>query len=177
VFRGGHTFKLEDMPLAEYQRRKQRFYNLLEPKHQTFNASGYVCVHYRHEIPSLDAADELKFGVVSPLSAFKERLRHVETPLFVASTSLEAKLEVMGWNPSRPTFWSHGTDLAAQLIYDWFALSTCDYILGTHGSSFSDEAVHLHGKSKECVGFRSGLYHTHSSVDNSTRYIHGHIEG
>jgi hypothetical protein len=211
VFRGGHTFKLGAMSVAEYNRKKQIFYRrLVSPSNEfaggvtkvrgsqasapleyrrvrpasLFNASGCACVHYRQTVPTFDAADKIDFDHVSPLLAFRARLATLSHPcVFVSSTSLEAKFQVMSWNSSRSTmFWDDGggefdpevRSGDERLLFDWHALATCDLILGTHGSSFSDEAVHVYGTVKECIGFVDSPYHTYSAVENGVRFIRGY---
>ena len=198
VFRGGHTFKISAMSVAQYNHRKQSFYRLLaaSKRGHALNASGFICVHYRHATAMYDAMDDIKFQEISPLSAFKTRLMTEQNgtdesrkPLFIASTSRKMKMEIASWNPSRDVvFWDRenqadtngrggGINGLRELIFDWFTLASCDLILGSHGSSFSDEAAHVFGSVKECIGFVESEYHTYSEIgSNMTRFVKGYQE-
>ena len=99
------------------------------------------------------------------------------------------KMEIASWNPSRDVvFWDRenqvdtngrggGINGLRELIFDWFTLASCDLILGSHGSSFSDEAAHVFGSVKECIGFVESEYHTYSEIgSNMTRFVKGYQE-
>ena len=79
-----------------------------------------------------------------------------------------------GWDDGGGEFDPEVRSGDERLLFDWHALATCDLILGTHGSSFSDEAVHVYGTVKECIGFVDSPYHTYSAVENGVRFIRGY---
>ena len=210
VFYGGHSFKLRAMPSALYLWRKHEFVARLQPAASVaphiINTRGFLCVHYREHHARTDDRDlgANFFSRHSPLESFVARVARLppNRPVYVASTSLEAKLALRQAHRGGRVTWSgddssigagevrrsdssfvsspDGEEMRHRrgFIVDWFALAQCDAILGSYGSSFSDEAVHYRGTTKECVAARHVQaddvgYHALHTVVDGRRYVNG----
>ncbi|KAL1496773.1 hypothetical protein AB1Y20_014362 [Prymnesium parvum] len=192
VFRGGHSFKLPSMPSALYLWRKHLFFSRLRPAAAVaphlLDTSGFLCYA---KVDDIDLGANF-FSRHSPLEVFVARVQKLPAHrrVYVASTSHEAKLAIRRAHAAARVTWAGeaGANASARgddalwhrrdFIVDWFALATCSSILGSYGSSFSDEAVHYRGITKECLTARAVRadddgYHALHTVADGQRFVSG----
>ena len=165
---GGHDFRSMRMSSDEHARSKRDFYRRLVPMPSVAarvpDTRGHACVHYRGHGGDIDAANGWPF--TSPDNALERFVAHVtrlppDRPLFVASTSAAARdrlvaaaaasVDGLGASSGRAvtTVTPSGADVRTDFLAEWISLTRCASIVGTRGSTFSDEAALAAGVSEE----------------------------
>ena len=124
---------------------------------------GHTCVHYRAFGGSVDTANGQIFAATRNLAArFTTLIAAMPPglPLFVASSSAEVTRSMLaaalrrggGGAPAVPgSAQADDADSRAVFVAEWLALGRCARLLGTAGSSFSEEAAVAAGIVKEEV--------------------------
>ena len=208
IFHGGYSFKLPHMASSHYLWRKHLFMAQLQPAAtiapRIIDTRGFVCVHYRQHHAAIDDADlgAHFFERHSPLDAVASRVARLplQRNVYVATTSMEARQLLRRMHPR--VVWAESEPNTVNLsaasqrqggsqcgdrdglwhrrgfIIDWFALARCGAIIGSYGSSFSDEAVHHRGMTKECIGVdrvraNDAGYHALHTVADGQRFVSG----
>mgnify|MGYP007078105352 CR=1 FL=1 len=159
-------------------------------------------VHFRKHHAAYDDVDlgTNFFENNSPLFLFTRRVSQLPPArrVYVSSTCHEAKLALRDAHPAQNVTWSSSAaanaasassaasagrgSARADFAADWFALSECDSIIGSYGSSFSDEAVHRRGITKEILTGQPAVqrgeseYHALHFVVGGRRYVSGWSE-
>ena len=189
---GGHEFKFPSMSPLAFLHRKIEFYGSLRfSPAVTDRLDGFVAthglaegkvvgVHFRDYVPKFDAADNYDFATASPLEGFVELVRRVglsqpATRFFLSSNTDRAYAALSRALPKERLLRFSDTDDSrdsargiVHAVCDLLALSRCAYLIGTHSSSFSDEACFFRGISKLCV---------RSSIDATTPMAVYHCHG
>ena len=165
---------------------------------------GHACVHYRAFDGTIDqgmlGAGRQSFESDPPVELFVALLDELAPgrPVFVASGSAAVKqklhaaldgrtVTIPAAAPPPPTGHAELPNASyarsvRELVADFRALSRCAVIVGSTGSSFSDEAVHLNGITKVCASTQPETdpdYHVISELDRrlERRYVKGAARG
>ena len=152
------------------RRRRALFYRSLVPVPAVAaripDTRGYTCVHYRAFGGSVDTANGQIFAATRNLAArFTTLIAAMPPglPLFVASSSAEVTRSMLaaalrrggGGAPAAVAVpgsaQADDADPRAVFVAEWLALGRCARLLGTAGSSFSEEAAVAAGIVKEDV--------------------------
>lgn len=162
LIEGGHEFKHPSMNRLEFISRKQQLYTSLrftevirskvseyQDKHK-YN----IGIHYRDVIPKYDDGDINNTDIVhftknSPLDSFYEIIKKIKSDntniLIVSNTDtcfnmLQTEFPKLQFHRRCPGSERNTSNGMIDAIVDMLLLSTCDLIIGSYFSSFSDEA-------------------------------------
>ena len=158
------------MDAAELRRRRALFYRSLVPVPAVAaripDTRGHTCVHYRAVGGSVDTANGQVFAAPRNLAArFTTLIAAMPPglPLFVTSSSAEVTRSMLaaalrrggGGAPAAVAVpgsaQADDADPRAVFVAEWLALGRCARLLGSAGSSFSEEAAVAAGIVKEEV--------------------------
>ena len=192
LIRGGHEFKHQSISDKDYIEVKKQVYNNLilreqfvtdlEIFSQNYKLSKAIGIHYREYIDKYDKLDSASFEKDSPLKQFYKYMDKETGHFYISTTSDSVKKTLFEKYKDRVIFRENITsernkkESMIDAVKDFFLLSKCSKIIGTHGSSFSDEACFMGNITKimpynKCLTGRYhcyGLDETGLSLNSST---------
>lgn len=187
VIEGGHEFKHPDMSVFTFIKLKHIYYKSLSfvPNIQNYvdsyitskftQCDNIIGVHFRDYIEKYDKADGRVFSKQSPLKLFIDRMNIIvkgnkNIKFFLSTNTTKAVNELKKNFPGIViTFDDINCDKNERnhkepilnAVINMLLLSKCQFIIGTHFSSFSDESCFFNMCTKLCISNEkvADIYH------------------
>lgn len=181
IIQGGHEFKHPNMSLYDFIKEKNIFYKSLKFTKSVRNIVNEflmlngtkIGIHYRDYIKKYDEADGRKFNEESPIEIFIEKMKNIlknnpKASFFISTNSDESLNKFKSIFPNiihinNQSNERNDKNSIIQAVANVILLSKCKFIIGTHMSSFSDEACFFNMIPKLCISKSKSdnVYHSY----------------
>ena len=160
IVSGGHEYKLPEMNVKEFIEKKSTFYkniiwsnhinNQIEVIKKKNNLKKYITIHYRGVIDKFDGADikqsnEMHFENTNKIDMFNTYINKINTNDYQIVLVSNKKNITFDTNNTIINIFNKTNDRSIkedmiESILDFLIMKDSQMIIGSYGSSFSDEA-------------------------------------